>query len=397
MHSVGLHSVGMKARRSLFATVAAGAFYLFIAYGCYIIFLARVKSEDETASAGLVNDVLPPFINDFLNTEILRPEQLQSPPESGYPVYQSLLDAVSIWSPDDPEPPMFFKETLQRFNYSDKLERSYAEKFRNAELPFKLYDIPDIVRVSEKWSDNYLSRKMRDEVARVEKSKSNHFMYWNAKINQERYPVGFVPPTGVVNMKFEEWLKIARNADENRDNNATTHFYYMTGTSANDNLRSFISEDLPIFSTRRNNFFISNVYANKGIQCRFGMRGIIAEAHYDSGRNMVAMIKGAKRYILNPPRACQQLGIIADVKHPSYRHSVIDWSDVSEATSRGFASVDAVDTILQAGEVLYIPSYWFHYIVSLKYSIQCNSRSGSPPHKEGEKEILQCIGEPKKW
>ena len=106
---------------------------------------------------------------------------------------------------------------------------------------------------------------------------------------------------------------------------------------------------------------------------------------------------GVQTCALPISRACKQLGIISDVKHPSYRHSVIDWSDVSEATSRGFASVDAVDTILQAGEVLYIPSYWFHYIVSLKYSIQCNSRSGPPPHKEGEKEILQCVGEPKKW
>ena len=28
------------------------------------------------------------------------------------------------------------------------------------------------------------------------------------------------------------------------------------------------------------------------------------------------------------------------------------------------------------GEILYIPSYWFHYIVSQDASIQCNARSG---------------------
>jgi hypothetical protein len=38
------------------------------------------------------------------------------------------------------------------------------------------------------------------------------------------------------------------------------------------------------------------------------MRGIIAEAHYDSGRNMVAMLKGKKRYIISPPTTCKQLG-----------------------------------------------------------------------------------------
>ena len=128
------------------------------------------------------------------------------------------------------------------------------------------------------------------------------------------------------------------------------------------------------------------------------MRGIIAEAHYDSGRNMVAMIKGAKRYILAPPSACKKLGIISDVKDPSYRHSLIDWSDINQATDRGFDTVDAIDTIVQAGEVLYIPSYWFHYIVSLKYSIQCNSRSGSPPNGEGQADIESCVGpQQRKW
>jgi hypothetical protein len=37
---------------------------------------------------------------------------------------------------------------------------------------------------------------------------------------------------------------------------------------------------------------------------------------------------------------------------------------------------DAIDTILKAGEVLYIPSHWFHYITSVQKSAQCNVRSG---------------------
>ena len=121
------------------------------------------------------------------------------------------------------------------------------------------------------------------------------------------------------------------------------------------------------------------------------MRGVIAESHYDSGRNMVAMLKGAKRYIITPPWTCSKLSIIADKAHPSYRHSVIDWSDLEQAKSRGFDTVDAIDTIVRAGEVLYIPTYWFHYIVSLQYSIQCNSRSGFPPKQQGREYIAPCM------
>ena len=123
------------------------------------------------------------------------------------------------------------------------------------------------------------------------------------------------------------------------------------------------------------------------------MRGIIAETHFDSGKNMVAMIKGSKRYILTPPYTCPKLGIITDKSHPSYRHSLIDWSDVGQAITNDFKSVDAIDTIVREGEVLYIPSYWFHYIISLRYSIQCNSRSGSPLNGQGLTEINQCMGE----
>ncbi len=57
----------------------------------------------------------------------------------------------------------------------------------------------------------------------------------------------------------------------------------------------------------------------------------------------------------------------------------------------------AIDTVLKAGEVLYIPSHWFHYIVSLQKSAQCNVRSGR--EYEGTEEwgsssdVLKCVGD----
>eukprot|EP00980_Cylindrotheca_fusiformis_P025919 scaffold14886_cov108-Cylindrotheca_fusiformis.AAC.7 len=35
-----------------------------------------------------------------------------------------------------------------------------------------------------------------------------------------------------------------------------------------------------------------------------------------------------------------------------------------------------VETVLKAGEVLFIPSHWFHYIIGLQKNAQCNVRSG---------------------
>ena len=35
-----------------------------------------------------------------------------------------------------------------------------AEAYRNAEVPFKVFAVPDIEAVTEKWTDDYLSRNM---------------------------------------------------------------------------------------------------------------------------------------------------------------------------------------------------------------------------------------------
>ena len=76
-----------------------------------------------------------------------------------------------------------------------------------------------------------------------------------------------------------------------------------------------------------------------------------------------------------------------------FRRSDLDWSNLDVAKEAGFGKAKAIETILRQGEVLYIPSFWFHYIVSLQYSIQCNSRSGSPDDMKGEPDILKCYDE----
>lgn len=70
---------------------------------------------------------------------------------------------------------------------------------------------------------------------------------------------------------------------------------------------TMISVDLPSFSDTEANFISFNPAEAKGIQCRFGERGVTAATHYDGGRNMVGMITGAKRYILAPPVECAKV------------------------------------------------------------------------------------------
>jgi Cupin-like domain len=393
----------VKSKKRTFAVTVLPVFLsilTFFAFGCYLIFYSGVpeanpstlEADVKPIEADTLGGALPVHVQ--TDSKVSHPARLEGPESASYPVYAKLLDVITSWNPDNPDAPKDFKETLQHFDYSNPEDMIAAAKFRDAEVPFKVYNVPEIEAVAKKWDDEYLTSQFRNMIQsrHVEKSKNNHFMYWNG--NQRSNIKAYEPPTEIVDdMKFENWVRIAHHADEIKVRNESVHFYFMANAQGNGQMNSFISRDIPIFSTQQPNFFVTNVEANKGIQCRFGMRGIIAEAHYDSGRNMVAMIKGAKRYILNPPYECDSLDLIKQQKHPSYRHSMIDWSDIEQAKSKGFDKVDAIDTVVQTGEVLYIPSYWFHYIVSLKYSVQCNTRSGSPPNSEGQEDIELCLGE----
>ena len=116
---------------------------------------------------------------------------------------------------------------------------------------------------------------------------------------------------------------------------------------------------------------------------------------------MVAMITGAKRYILAPPKECSKLALVVEKAHPSFRHSMLNFDHIDllhnqdpilkemPEKERKWLEIAkdslAIETVLKAGEVLYIPSHWFHYIISLQKSAQCNTRSGR--HVTGSKEF----------
>mmetsp|Transcript_22390 Transcript_22390/g.22700 ORF Transcript_22390/g.22700 Transcript_22390/m.22700 type:complete len:113 (-) Transcript_22390:646-984(-) len=98
---------------------------------------------------------------------------------------------------------------------------------------------------------------------------------------------------------------------------------------------------------------------------------------------MIALLGGERRYILSHPDQCENI-YLHPKKHPSSRHSKIDWShrptlDLLKDYPK-FGSATANEVVLQAGDVLYLPQHWFHYIISLgdgEPNFQCNTRSGN--------------------
>ncbi|KAJ1432681.1 hypothetical protein B484DRAFT_447673 [Ochromonadaceae sp. CCMP2298] len=79
--------------------------------------------------------------------------------------------------------------------------------------------------------------------------------------------------------------------------------------------------------------------ANVLINTRFGMRSVIAEAHFDGSRNSVVELAGMRRWILT---------------HPNQ----VDWSKPDTIKFPNYAKVKGNEVILTPGDFLYIPTYW---------------------------------------
>ena len=102
---------------------------------------------------------------------------------------------------------------------------------------------------------------------------------------------------------------------------------------------------------------------------------------------MITVLGGERRYILSHPKECENLYLYPK-GHPSSRHSEVDWSEPDLDKFPDFVNATSNEIVLQAGDVLYLPTYWFHYIISLEMNFQCNTRSGLS--NEYRSHINQC-------
>mmetsp|Transcript_13518 Transcript_13518/g.20513 ORF Transcript_13518/g.20513 Transcript_13518/m.20513 type:complete len:542 (-) Transcript_13518:2531-4156(-) len=393
----------------------------------------RLEWESSAEEAG----DKPPSV-DYTKIEYRYPDPILHPPRDGeYPMLEPMETLFERWPQDDIDsPPLPFFEKLQHFDFKNRQHMDAAVRYRDLEFPFKVYNIPEIENAGQKWTDEYLSYhfdrytgsvrgKMNAKDAKekfgdmppssgkAQMSKDSFFAFFNGK-NWNVDTLG-EPPTMDTDLTYEKWAKHARYADAVGLASNEMHYYWQSGVpkherDARESHWSMISHDLPSFGDPEPNFFSFNPKEAKGIQCRFGERGVTAATHYDGGRNMVGMITGAKRYILSPPNECPKLGIVNHRRHPSYRHSMLNFGHINLLKSTDEEVTDmpdlerqwlerskdgmAIETVLKAGEVLYIPSHWFHYITSLQKSAQCNVRSGrhtdGSPEFGGEEEVTIC-------
>jgi len=300
------------------------------------------------------------------------------PPEPGYPRTAPIKDIIANWNPDAGNwVPERMYEGLCRFDYATQLDQ--ALEYQRAEKPFQLYNVPAMNAVARAWSDpSHLRRRLGATTQyKCEASNpggevnfgANHFMYTNGRASRN-------PPIKNVKLSWDDWLDKVEEGKNKSILDPDSRFYFrFSASSASDSQSGWLFKELPFFQPKKNVFFVEPK-AQRGIHCRFGMEGVVAEAHWDGSRNMIAQFHGRRRYVLVDPDNTCDMYLLAK-NHPSGRHSEVDWSNPDGWENfPKFPTMPAHEVVQRPGDFLYLPTYYLHYIVSIDTNYQCNTRSG---------------------
>jgi hypothetical protein len=300
---------------------------------------------------------------------------------------------LSLSLSDDTTVPPFHYNSLCYFDY--ETESHKALNYRAADVPYLLYNVPDINKVVDNWQSLDHMKKFFDSTdSHVEISAyHNHFLYFHGKdthhLFHNRSGTGpWIPPTTTEEMTFSQWYDTLTTELQKPFSQRKYYYFRSDQTSLSDPLYN----ELPFYhpSHPLSSYFLQDKEQARGIHCRFGMPGIVAEAHYDGHLNMAGLFGGVRRWILAHPNQCQNL-YLHPREHPSGRHSELNWAEIKTIDHEkypNFGKAQVNEILVTGGMVLYLPTNWFHYIVSLSVNYQCNIRSGKT--KTYDQEIRDC-------
>lgn len=217
-------------------------------------------------------------------------------------------------------------------------------------------------RAVEYWTPDYLASLLKDKVVQVGRSDDGV---------HRLDPKKGVPKGGVFPMAFNEYIKKI-TSDENE---AKT--LYLQQAWIQDLMPS-LHEDIDIIIKTFNNATFSYP------QLWVGTSHSLVPLHFDQPNNFLVQIYGEKHLLLFPPKQSKYLYMqpfYSRIVHTSQIDTYIDKSNPNVSKFPKLQEAEFIEVVLKAGDLLYIPPYWWHQVQGLSLNISVTYRWESRFHQ----------------
>ncbi|CAB9523276.1 HSPB (Heat shock 27kDa) associated protein 1 [Seminavis robusta] len=343
-------------------------------------------------------------------------------PPQGYPRAYPILDVLHHWEIDSLSIPQRINKGLCVFDLDssengldDISIRQKIQQYRQEEAPFVIRNDPQVLQAAQRWArDDYLNTKLADSL----------------------YPATLVSIVGndtIANstamMSFPAWSQQAHTEEA---------LQFVSLRLPNT---EFLQEELSFFrpqpqfadryhtkkKTNDKDLLLYDVTAAGGIQCDFQSPGFRVEETLqmaDSSGSYIAVLSGSSRYMLVHPKECKTIYLESKRDEDGHYSSRIHLNRYYNMTSHHhrtqassslhhhhhhhpqfqekefplFHKTTMTEVVLEMGDVLYLPTHWFRYSVTVQDSpsYQCKVHSDSVGNHKYHSMVHDCLKKVKK-
>ena len=199
------------------------------------------------------------------------------------------------------------------------------------------------------------------------KGRSNIFKYY--AVNQ---PLSTIDSMNE-EKDYNEIIYSARTFFQILRNQFDGFYYYASGGIQLLNLGEMIMKD----HLRVMTFPSHTKYSEIGeVNFWLGKTNVTAFTHYDTSYNLHFVANGRKKFILIPPDSYSKLRLYPCL-HQLYRQVSTDILSENDNLQEFLRSVNGQEAELIDGDVLYLPPYWFHCVITMDTTLSFNIWSQS--------------------
>ena len=193
------------------------------------------------------------------------------------------------------------------------------------------------------WTDDYLNDAIGNKKVPIFSSQHSSFMG-----EPENGTAKFIKP-----MRFRDFIHLLKLHRYSRD-----IYYYLIQFSL-PQLSSKLFQDIefPVYCQNK-------LLQNYSCLLWLGSEGNITSLHYDMADNILVQVRGRKRLVLFDPKQTDFLyPFPIDCQIPHTSQVDIDRPDLTRFPN--FSKARAIECVLEAGEMIFIPAFWWHQVYSL--------------------------------